>query len=159
MNGMQAFVPKLRRHGEGGQIVNTSSIAGLYTVPGWHIGLYTGTKMAVVALSLGMRLALADCDIGVSVFCPGRVRSELRSNSASLGPQGTAVVSQVPAEVDLNVMSAERAAQIVLAGIVADRAIILSHPNHAADVAAYHATILAEFAYWKDAVPNIAPEL
>jgi NAD(P)-dependent dehydrogenase (short-subunit alcohol dehydrogenase family) len=158
-NGMAALVPRMRRHREGGHIVNTSSMAGLFMVPGWHIGLYSSTKMAVVALSLGMRLALAEVGIGVSVLCPGRVRSDLKSNSATLGPHPDPLVSNVPPEVELTVMTAARAAQIVLAGIQANRSIILTHPDHDVDVAAYQRTIMDEFAYWKAAVPGIAPDL
>src|SRR3546814_3836791 len=44
-NGMAAFAPKLKANGAGGgHIVNTSSMAALFMVPGWHIGLYAATK-------------------------------------------------------------------------------------------------------------------
>jgi len=155
-NGMAAFTPYLRSNGTGGgHIVNVSSIAGLFLVPEWHIGLYSSTKMAVIPLSLGMRLALAPSNIGVSVVCPGRIWSELRSNSASLAPGGGALVSNLPDDIDEDVMSAAQAAEIILHGVTNDRAFILTHPDHATDVAEYHKLIEDEFAYWKSALPDI----
>jgi len=155
-NGMAAFVPKLRANGAGGgHIVNTSSMAGLFMVPGWHIGLYAASKMAVIPLSLGMRLALAPDNIGVSVVCPGRVWSDLRRNSASLAPGAGPQVSNLPDDIDDKVMTPARAAQLILAGVAADRALILTHPEHAQEVADYHALIMSEFDYWSEAVRHL----
>lgn len=155
-NGMAAFAPLLRSNGGGGgHIVNLSSMAGLFLAPEWHIGLYSATKMAVIALSLGMRLALAPTNIGVSVVCPGRIWSELRSNSAALSPGGGALVSNLPEGIDDQVMTAAQAAEIILHGVMQDRAFILTHPEHAKDVAEYHKLIADEFEYWRSALPDI----
>src|SRR3546814_7127508 len=144
-NGMAAFAPKLKANGAGGgHIVNTSSMAALFMVPGWHIGLYAATKMAVIPLSLGMRLALSPSNIGVSVICPGRVWSDLRRNSASLAPHAGPQVSNLPDDIDDKVMTAAHAARLILAGIAADRALILTHPEHAKEVSDYHASIMDE---------------
>jgi short-subunit dehydrogenase len=56
-------------HGEGGHIVNTSSIAGMF-VSG-NIGVYAAYKFAVVGLSEALRLDLEPYNIGVSVLRPG----------------------------------------------------------------------------------------
>ena len=77
INGVKAFLPKIKKHGEGGHIVNTASMAGLHVMPGWHHGLYAATKMAVVALSEGFQEALAGSNIGVSVLCPAAVDSKI----------------------------------------------------------------------------------
>lgn len=77
VNGFKAFLPKIKKHGEGGHIVNTASMAGLHVMPGWHHGLYAATKMAVVALSEGFQEALAGSNIGVSVLCPAAVDSKI----------------------------------------------------------------------------------
>src|SRR6185437_5198077 len=55
IHGFKAFAPKLKKHGEGGHIVNTASIAGMRMAPGMNNGIYAGTKFAVVALSFAMR--------------------------------------------------------------------------------------------------------
>src|SRR3546814_17125381 len=56
-------------------IVNTGSIAGLVALP--ERGVYAATKYAVVALSETLRIELAPHDIGVTVICPGSVRTRL----------------------------------------------------------------------------------
>lgn len=73
INGVRTFVPRLLAAGEGGHIVNTSSMGGLLTAP--LIGPYTAAKHAVVGLSKGLRAELAGDGIGVTVVCPGEVRT------------------------------------------------------------------------------------
>lgn len=77
-NGIHTFIPRIKSHGEGGHIVNTSSIAG--HVIGAGNGIYTTTKFAVVALSETLRLELADFDIGVTVVCPGAVKTRINES-------------------------------------------------------------------------------
>ena len=61
-HGLQAFLPRIRAHGEGGHIVNTSSMGGLLPVVA---GLYSMTKAAVIALSETLHIELAAENIGV----------------------------------------------------------------------------------------------
>lgn len=75
VHGVRAFLPHLRSHGEGGHIVNTASMAGF--LPGTGFGPYTATKFAVVGLSEALRAELAPQGIGVSVLCPGWVRTRI----------------------------------------------------------------------------------
>jgi NAD(P)-dependent dehydrogenase (short-subunit alcohol dehydrogenase family) len=70
INGIVTFMPRIRAHGEGGHIVNTSSMAGILPLPDPGT-IYTMTKFAVRGLSESLRLALAQDGIGVSVLCPG----------------------------------------------------------------------------------------
>jgi NAD(P)-dependent dehydrogenase (short-subunit alcohol dehydrogenase family) len=81
--GIEIFGPLIEAHGEGGQIVSTASIAGLMagSMPSYNV-----TKYAVVALSEGLRATLAPRAIGVSVLCPGFVRTQI-SNSRRNVPQ------------------------------------------------------------------------
>ena len=51
VNGLKAFTPLIREHGEGGHIVNTASIGGMQVRPGFHRGAYVTSKYAVVGLS------------------------------------------------------------------------------------------------------------
>ena len=73
INGIRTFVPRMRRHGESGHIVNTASIAGLQVNPNFRTGAYAMTKYAVVALSEALEQELAGSGIGVSVLCPAAV--------------------------------------------------------------------------------------
>ena len=68
IHGCHVFTPRIQSHGEGGHIVNTASIMGLYTARG--SGPYCATKFAVVAISECMRAELQESSIGVSVLCP-----------------------------------------------------------------------------------------
>ena len=80
VHGIRAFVPKMIASGEPGHIVNTASIAGL-TCPAF-MSPYTVTKHAVVALSDNLRndLAVTGASIGVSVLCPGWVRTRIHES-------------------------------------------------------------------------------
>lgn len=81
VNGVRAFLPLLRRHGEEGHIVNTASIAGLQVNPILRNGSYAMTKYAVVAFSEALDLELADSPIGVSVLCPALVMTTLGASA------------------------------------------------------------------------------
>jgi len=76
--GVETFLPLLRSHGEGGHFVNTASIAGLISGPGMEP--YSATKYAVVAMSEGWALQLAGSNIGMSVLCPGFVRTRIHES-------------------------------------------------------------------------------
>lgn len=75
IHGFKAFAPKLKKHGEGGHMVNTSSIAGIRVNAGGNYGLYAGSKFAVTALTVGMAEALEPHGIGVSVLCPAAINT------------------------------------------------------------------------------------
>jgi NAD(P)-dependent dehydrogenase (short-subunit alcohol dehydrogenase family) len=72
--GIEIFGPLIEQHGEGGHIVSTASIAGLISGGGIQ---YNVSKYGVVALSEGLRSELAPRGIGVSVLCPGFVRTQI----------------------------------------------------------------------------------
>jgi NAD(P)-dependent dehydrogenase (short-subunit alcohol dehydrogenase family) len=76
--GVETFVPLIRGHGEGGHIINTASMAGIVSPPGMEP--YTATKYAVVAMSEGWAGQLAPFNIGVSVLCPGFVRTRIHES-------------------------------------------------------------------------------
>jgi NAD(P)-dependent dehydrogenase (short-subunit alcohol dehydrogenase family) len=76
VNGLQTFLPRIRAHGEGGYVVNTASLAALVVMPAW-LAIYTTSKAAVVSLSESIRTELIGENIGVSVLCPGPVKSNI----------------------------------------------------------------------------------
>src|SRR4029079_4320928 len=82
IHGIQAFVPRIRAHGEGGHIVNTASMAGLQ-VGDRGTGAYAASKFAVVALSDALARDLRGTNIGVSVRTPAAVSTEIYTSSAS----------------------------------------------------------------------------
>ena len=80
--GIEIFGPLIEQHGEGGHIVSTASIAGLISSGG--AVQYSVSKYGVVALSEGLRAELAPRGIGVSVLCPGFVRTQIMDSSRNL---------------------------------------------------------------------------
>ncbi len=94
-NGLQAFLPRMKAQPGEKHVVNTASVAGLYAMPG--IGIYNATKYAVVAISETLRFEGAAWGLGVSVVCPGSVRTRImeseRNRPTDLGestPRGFA---------------------------------------------------------------------
>jgi NAD(P)-dependent dehydrogenase (short-subunit alcohol dehydrogenase family) len=75
INGIITWLPRIVKHGEGGHIVNTASMAGVIAVP--NCGIYNTAKAAVIALSETLRSELAPDNIGVSAFCPGPVLTNI----------------------------------------------------------------------------------
>lgn len=106
--GFQTFVPLMRKHGEGGHIVSTSSMAGMITSPGAQ---YSVTKHAVVALTESTRGELQAENIGVSVLCPGFIRTNIMDSARNVPDRfaGTTArpLSQIKAA---DAMTAERIA-------------------------------------------------
>ena len=93
--GFEIFGPLIEAHGEGGQIVSTSSIAGLVAAmnPSYNV-----TKYGVVALSEGLRLALAQRGIGVSVLCPGFIRTQIANSRRNVPHRFAGRVEDIPTE-------------------------------------------------------------
>jgi NAD(P)-dependent dehydrogenase (short-subunit alcohol dehydrogenase family) len=83
VHGVHVFLPLLLEQDEG-HIVNTASLAGLGGVPG--MGPYCATKFAVVGLSesLYYDLALRRSKVGVSVLCPGFVRTRIAESGRNM---------------------------------------------------------------------------
>jgi NAD(P)-dependent dehydrogenase (short-subunit alcohol dehydrogenase family) len=91
--GIEIFGPLIEAHGEGGQIVSTASIAGL--ISGGVNPLYNVSKYGVVALSESLRITLAPRAIGVSILCPGFVRTQIMNSGRNV-PQRFASALEAP---------------------------------------------------------------
>ena len=79
--GVEIFGPLIEAHGEGGQIVSTASVAGLMASSS---APYFASKYSVVALSEGLRVEFAPRGIGVSVLCPGIIRTQILESGRNL---------------------------------------------------------------------------
>jgi NAD(P)-dependent dehydrogenase (short-subunit alcohol dehydrogenase family) len=73
-NGIHTFAAGMRDRGVG-HVVNTASMAGLVTSP--RMGAYTTAKFAVVGMSEVLRAEMDPHGVGVSVLCPGMVRTNI----------------------------------------------------------------------------------
>jgi NAD(P)-dependent dehydrogenase (short-subunit alcohol dehydrogenase family) len=91
LHGIHTFLPHIRAHGEGGHIVNTASMAGMNS--GLGFSAYSASKFAVVNMSEGLAIQVAPMGIGVTVVCPGFVRTHIwasgRNRPARYGPAVT----------------------------------------------------------------------
>jgi NAD(P)-dependent dehydrogenase (short-subunit alcohol dehydrogenase family) len=78
IHGIRSFVPRMLESGAEGYIVNTASIAGLTSGPG--LSVYMASKHAVVSLTetLYHELTIRGTSIGVSVLCPGFVKTRIQ---------------------------------------------------------------------------------
>ena len=140
-NGVEIFVPLIESHGEGGHIVNTASLAGLFTGPG--VEPYSATKYAVVGMSEGWRAELKSKNIGVSVLCPALVNTNIldsyRNRPQSYGgprPLEDAQREQIRQMMDQGGMPANVVAAAVLEAVRADTLYIIPHPEYRALVEA-----------------------
>ena len=92
INGVRSYLPRIQKHGEGGHIVNTSSIAGFQVAQGRGTVAYAASKFGVVAFSEGLQQDFEGSNIGISVLAPGAVNTGIyqapeRRPEAFGGPQ------------------------------------------------------------------------
>lgn len=132
--GIRAFLPHLEAQGEG-HIVNTASVSGLLTQPG--AAAYNVSKFGVLALSeaLYYELRMASSPVGVSVVCPGTVRTNIfdsgRNRPAGIAP-GAGPITDRALEVmtDLGRLSRrgpDEVAKAVVRAVKADDFYVLTH--------------------------------
>jgi NAD(P)-dependent dehydrogenase (short-subunit alcohol dehydrogenase family) len=135
VNGVHTFVPRIRKHGEGGHIVNTASMAAF--LPSAAAGIYTASKFAVRGLTEALRLSLYKYNIGVSVFCPGLINSSIYESEKVrpkqlLSPENSAksqmTMDRLP-EIHQAGMGLDEVGERVLAGIKKNSLYIFSHPE------------------------------
>jgi NAD(P)-dependent dehydrogenase (short-subunit alcohol dehydrogenase family) len=136
INGIRAFVPVLLGQ-DAGHVVNTASMAGLTA---GILGPYSVTKHAVVALTEGLYFQLQQqgSAIGVSVLCPGWVRTRIgesdRNRPPELGPPPEEEPGQAAAREFLRQLLEAGMAPAQVAGHVVDairtgRFYVLTHPE------------------------------
>jgi NAD(P)-dependent dehydrogenase (short-subunit alcohol dehydrogenase family) len=134
INGVQTFVPRMKERGLGGHVVNTASMASFLAGPA--PGIYNASKFAVRGLSESLRYSLAPQGIGVSVLCPGLVRSEIyRSDDVRPADLSKDVQASDPAFIEqlgkLHQVGMDpiEVAEKVVAAIKANAFYIFPHPE------------------------------
>jgi NAD(P)-dependent dehydrogenase (short-subunit alcohol dehydrogenase family) len=132
INGIVTILPRIRKHGEGGHIVNTASMSGL--LPHSGATIYGTSKGAAVAMMECMRGELEPEGIICSAFCPGAVQS----NIAKAGETRPAMLADTGyAEADKGrqqnnkffhlFRTKEEIGERVLQGILNDELYIMTH--------------------------------
>jgi NAD(P)-dependent dehydrogenase (short-subunit alcohol dehydrogenase family) len=111
MNGVRAFMPLLLEQ-DSGHMVNTASIFGVFA---GTLGPYGVSKHAVVALTETLHFNLTSLGVshvGVSVLCPGAVRTNFGTSARNRPPTAGAPAVRGEAEQ----ASAERFSRLSVAG-------------------------------------------
>ena len=124
VNGTQAFLPHLRAS-ERGHIANTASIFGIISVPSQ--AAYNASKFAVRGFTEALRQELKDTHIGVSCICPGGVKTNIVKTSRYIPVDNAAPTKETLTEKfeELAGLTPAEAAEIILKGVVANKARIL----------------------------------
>lgn len=137
-NGIATFGAEMRARGQG-HIVNTASMAGL--IAGAQLGAYTASKFAVVGLSEVLRAEMAPYGIGVSVLCPGLVRTNLGATTAAAGSDRVHASDQTTdAGIDPAIVGA-----LVIDGIRSNKLHIVTHGDYRGHVERRMARVLGAF--------------
>jgi NADP-dependent 3-hydroxy acid dehydrogenase YdfG len=151
INGLVTFLPAMLASGQQAHIVNVASMGGIAALG--SAGLYTTTKYAVVGLSESLRTDMIGRNVGVSVYCPGTVKSNIGEGDAlrheKFKDSGYAAPEpRKQGEVSFmdHAMDPLEAAAHVLEGIKNNQLFIISHPEFRAVLHARHAKIEASIA-------------
>lgn len=118
-----AFLPHLIAQGSG-HIVNTASFAGLMTYSFDRLA-YSAAKAAIIQISERLAIYLRPQGIGVTVLCPGPVKTNIMSGLRSFGPP-TDTRGPGPA---FDLLTAEAVGEKVMEAILANRFMLPTHEN------------------------------
>ena len=151
VNTIQATLPWLLEHPGNGHIVLTSSISGLRVHnPSRGQGMYNTTKFAIVGLGEALALDLEPHGIGVSILCPGVVKTDIsnagRNRQARYGGACTTAGEDfVLAKAAQHGTDPRVFGEWVLRAIEREQMYVITHPQDRDQVEARHARILQGF--------------
>ena len=138
---MSAFIPPMIEAGRGGHLVNVSSAAGLFGLP-LHAP-YSAAKFGLRGVSEVLRFDLERHGIGVTLVCPGAVKTPLVGSVTIVGvDRERPDVRQTIAEFERHAVSPESAAAAMIRGVERGRYLVFTSP----DVRAGHC--LQRYAPW-----------
>jgi short-subunit dehydrogenase len=123
VHGTKAFLPHLIASGDG-HLVNLSSLFGLISMPGQS--MYNATKYAVRGMTEAIRqeMLVAGHPVGVTAVHPGGIKTAIARNArvaANEDKQATADLF----DKKLAKMTPERAAEIIVKGVLTNKARVL----------------------------------
>jgi NAD(P)-dependent dehydrogenase (short-subunit alcohol dehydrogenase family) len=147
VHGVEVFLPRMLAQGGEGHIVNTASIAGV--LPSAVSALYSTTKFAVVGLSETMSNELKETGIGVSVLCPGAVKTSIAESDRNRPPGWTPTAVRPPSRPGLGSAAVPLepvvVGHMVLDAIKAKRLYIFTEPTLRPRVEQKMAALLSAF--------------
>jgi NADP-dependent 3-hydroxy acid dehydrogenase YdfG len=121
--GTKEFLPHLVASGDG-HVVNISSLFGLVSTPGQS--LYNATKYAVRGMSEALReeLIIEGHPVGVTVVHPGGIKTAIARNQRVAATEDKEQISRF-FDRKLATMSADKAADIIVKGVLAGKPRVL----------------------------------
>jgi len=122
---LEGFVPPMIDAGRGGHVVNVSSAAGLFGLP-WHAA-YSASKFGLRGVSEVLRFDLRPHGIGVSLVCPGGVRTPLVEtvNIVGVDPDSPRI-RKLKARFEKRAVSPEHVAEKIVEGIEKNRYMVFT---------------------------------
>ena len=152
LHGIRTFLPHIRSHGEGGHIVNTASMAGFNG--GLGFSPYVASKFAVVGMSEGLAMQLKPHGIGVTVLCPGFVRTRIGESGRNRQPRygkalaldpsspEAALIAEIARRIEAGLDPAEIAVR-VLCAVRENQFYVFTHPEMRPELEERFAAILS----------------
>jgi len=145
--GVEAFLPLIRSHGEGGHILNTASVGGHVGFAGWTP--YCTTKHAVIGYSECLSSELSNENVSVSVLCPGIVNTRIvEKYEYQVNPSKQSGSEEAMANLTSAVssgMSPDVVAGFTLQQVRQDAFFIFTHPGTRDEVAERYPLVFAAF--------------
>ena len=155
INGVMTFAPRMKARAlsgevKGGHITNTASMAAF--IASGAPGIYNTAKFAVRGLSYSLRHSMYQYGIGVSVVCPGLVKSYIYASDdvrpdalkGEMKPVDRAAVERLAGIHEFGKEPDVIGARI-LDGIRENRANIFTHPDHKDELREIFDEILADY--------------
>lgn len=125
---LECFVPPMIEARRGGHVVNVASVAGLFGLP-WHAP-YSAAKFGLRGVSEVLRFDLRKNRIGVSLVCPGAVKTPLVGTVDIVGvDRDSPKMRRLIALFERRAVSPEKVAEKILEGIEKNRYMVFTSPD------------------------------
>jgi NAD(P)-dependent dehydrogenase (short-subunit alcohol dehydrogenase family) len=125
---LECFVPPMIEARRGGHIVNVSSVAGLFGLP-WHAP-YSAAKFGLRGVSEVLRFDLRKNRIGVSLVCPGAVKTPLVGTVDIVGiDRESPKMRKLIALFERRAVTPESVAEKIIEAIEKNRYIVFTSPD------------------------------
>jgi NAD(P)-dependent dehydrogenase (short-subunit alcohol dehydrogenase family) len=122
---LECFVPPMIEAGRGGHVVNVSSAAGLLGLP-WHAA-YSAAKFGLRGVSEVLRFDLQRHNIGVSLVCPGGVKTPLVGTVEIVGVDSQSPrIQKLKQRFEKRAVTPEHVAERILAGVEKNRYLVFT---------------------------------
>lgn len=125
---LECFVPPMIAAGRGGHVVNVSSVAGLFGLP-WHAP-YSASKFGLRGVSEVLRFDLRKHGIGVSLVCPGAVKTPLVGTVEIVGvDRESPKIRRLIALFEKRAVTPEHVAERIVEAIRRNRYMVFTSPD------------------------------